>query len=210
MASVFLMPMLICTVILLPSFMAMMEQKTASVRRLVVIDETGDIFPELKARVAQHSTFQRKGELRYQLTPHTSDPIDEAKSELRQQVATGDVYAYLAIPKDVFQNGKVQYYAKTITNFDVQGALRRLLSEIVRNKRFAESGYSQLEIKRLMRSMTFDTFAITGDGENGEFQVERKVETSSGVAGHFSLFSCCICLSSSMQTLSCKTLLKRK
>jgi ABC-2 type transport system permease protein len=177
-ASVFLMPVLICTVILLPSFMATMGQKTASVRRLVVIDETGDIFPELKARVAQHPTFQQKGELRYQLTRHTSDPIDEAKSELRQQVATGEVYAYLAIPKNVFQDGKVRYYAKTITNFDVQGALRRLLSEIVRNKRFAESGYSQLEIKRLMRSVTFDTFAIAGDGENGELQVEGKVETS--------------------------------
>ncbi len=175
-ASVFLMPVLICTVILLPSFMATMGQKTASVRRLVVIDETGDIFPELKARVAQHPTFQQKGELRYQLTRHTSDPIDEAKSELRQQVATGEVYAYLAIPKNVFQDGKVRYYAKTITNFDVQGALRRLLSEIVRNKRFAESGYSQLEIKRLMRSVTFDTFAIAGDGENGEIQVERKTE----------------------------------
>ena len=180
-ASLFLMPMLICAVMLLPSLMATMEatmeQKTASVRRLVVIDETGDIFPELKVRVAQHPTFQQKGELRYQLTPHTSEPIGEAKSELRQQVATGEIYAYLAIPKNVFQDGKVRYYAKTITNFDVQGALRRLLSEIVRNKRFAESGYSQPEINRLMRSVTFDTFTITGDGDNGEVQVEGKVET---------------------------------
>ena len=177
-ASVFLVPVLICTVILLPSFIATMDQKTASVRRLVVIDETGDIFPELKARVAQHPTFQQKGELRYQLTLHTSDAIDEAKSELRQQVATGEVYAYLAIPKNVFQDGKVRYYAKTITNFDVQAALRRLLSDIVRNKRFAESSYLQLEIKRLIRSVTFDTFAIADDGENGELQVEGKVEAS--------------------------------
>lgn len=177
-ASVFLMPMLICAVILLPSFMATMEQKTANVRRLVVIDETGDIFSELKARVVQHPTFQQKGELRYQLTRYTSDSIDEAESELRQQVATGEVYAYLAIPKNAFQDGRVRYYAKTITNFDVQGALRRLLSEIFRNKRFAESGYSQLEIGRLMRSVTFDTFVITGDGGNGEVQVEGKVETS--------------------------------
>ena len=177
-ASVFLMPMLICTVILLPSFMATVEQKTASVRRLVVIDETEDIFPELKARVAQHPTFQQEGELRYQLTLHTSEPVDKAKSELRQQVATGEVYAYLVIPENVFQEGKVRYYAKTITNIDVQGVLRRLLSEIVRNKRFAESSYSQLEIKRLMRSVAFDTFAITGDGENAEVQIKGKVETS--------------------------------
>ena len=175
-ASLFLMPMLVCTVILLPSVMATMEQETASVRRLVVIDETGSIFPELKARVAQHRTFQQKGVLRYQFTLHTSDPIDEAKSELRQQVATGEIYAYLAIPKNVFQDGKVRYYAKTTTNFDVQGALRRFLSEIVRNKRFDESGYSQPEIRRLMHSVTFDTFAITGDGESTEAQIDGKVE----------------------------------
>ncbi len=177
-ASVFLVPLLMCTIVLLPNLMdTMMEQKTTGVRMLVVIDETGDIFPELKARVVRHPTFQQKGELRYQLTRHISDPTGDAKSELRKQVATGEIYAYLAIPKNVFQDGKVRYYAKTITNFDVQGALRRLLSEIVRNKRFAESGYSQPEIRRLMRSVTFDTFAITSDGDKGEVQIEGKVET---------------------------------
>ena len=174
--SVFLMPMILCALLLLPSLIATMDQKTGGVRRIVVVDETGNIFPELKDRIVQHPTFQQKGDLRYQLTLLTSDAMEDTKSELRRQVSTREIYAYLDIPKNVYQGGRVGYYAKTITHFDVQGALRSLLSEIVRNKRFAESGYSQPEIRRLMRSITFDTFAVTGNDENGSVQIEGKAE----------------------------------
>ena len=174
--SVFLMPMILCTLLLLPSLMATLDQKTGGVRRIVVVDETGDIFPELKDRIGQHPTFQHKGDLYYQLTLQTSDTTEDTKSELRRQVSTREIYAYLDIPKDVYQNGRVRYYAQTITHVDVQGALRSILSDIVTDKRFAESGYSHLEIRRLMRSVTFDAFAITSNDENGNVQIEGKAE----------------------------------
>ena len=65
--SLFLMPVLMCGLVLLSSFLAIMDHRTKEMRKLAVIDETGEVFTEMQAAIARHSIFQRKGELVYQL-----------------------------------------------------------------------------------------------------------------------------------------------
>ena len=137
-ASLFLMPVLMCGLVLLSSFLAIMEDKTEEMRKLAVIDETGEIFDQMQEAIAKHRTFQHKGELVYQLREETATTAEE-RTALQERVRTKKLYAYLEIPKDVFTNGGVRFYARTATNFNVQSALRRIISDIVRDKRFAES-----------------------------------------------------------------------
>ena len=75
-------------------------------------------------------------------------PPPRKKKKLPSKNASGQkkLYAYLEIPKDVFTNGDVRFYARTVTNSNVQNALRRIISDIVRDKRFAESDYSRSEV----------------------------------------------------------------
>lgn len=175
--SLFLMPTLMCGVVLFSSFLAIMEDKTKEMRKLAVIDETREIFDQMQAAVAGHPTFQHKDELVYQLF-EVLDATEEAKTGLRERINTRDLYAYLEIPKNVFANGEVRFYARTSTNFDVQRALRRIISDIVRNKRFAESGYSQNEVSQLMRSIKFNAYAIkSSSGKEGGTQVESAIQT---------------------------------
>ena len=169
--SLFLMPVLMCGLVFLSSFIAIMADKTKEMRKLAVIDETGEIFTEMQAAIAGHSTFQHKGELVYQLHKEAAT-TEEARAALRERVNTKDLYAYLEIPKDVFANGEVRFYARTATNFEVQNALRRVISDIVRGKRFAESGYSQREASRLMRSVRFNAYAVKSGAK-----VESALET---------------------------------
>ena len=176
-ASLFLMPVLMCGLVLLSSFIAIMEHRTEEMRKLVVVDETGDIFTQMQTAIAGHPTFQRKGKLIYQLHEESA-ATEEARATLRERVSTKDFYAYLEIPKDVFANGEIRFYARTATNFDVQNALHRVISDIVRNKRFAESGYSQREVSRLMRSVRFNAYAVkSGKGKDGGAKVESALET---------------------------------
>ena len=175
--SLFLMPVLMCGLVFLSSFLAIMEDKTKEMRKLAVIDETGEIFTEMQAAIAGHSTFQHKGELVYQLH-EASATTEEERTALRERLNTKDLYAYLEIPKDVFANGEVRFYARTATNFEVQSALRRIISDIVRDRRFAESGYSRSEVSQLMRSVRFNAYAVKGSrGKDGEAQVESPIET---------------------------------
>ncbi len=176
-ASLFLMPVLMCGLVALSSFLAIMEGKTEEVRKLAVIDETSEIFDQMQAAIAKHRTFQHKGELIYQVHRETAT-TEEERTVLQERVRTKKLYAYLEIPKDVFANGEVRFYARTITNSNVQSALRRIISDIVRDKRFAESGYSRREVSQLMRSVGFNTYAVkSGKGKDGGAKVESAIET---------------------------------
>ena len=176
-ASLFLMPVLMCGMVLLSSFLALMEDKTEEMRKLAVIDETGEIFDQMREAIAKHRTFQHKGELVYQIHRETAT-TEEEKTALQERVRTKELYAYLEIPKDVFTNGQVRFYARTATNFNVQNALRRIISDIVRDKRFAESGYSRREVSRLMRAVGFNAYAVkSGKGKDGGAKVESAIET---------------------------------
>ena len=176
-ASLFLMPVLMCGLVLLSSFLAIMEHGTEEMRKLAVVDETGEIFTQMQTVIAGHRTFQHKGELVYQLHEESA-ATEEARATLRERVNTKDFYAYLEIPKDVFANGEVRFYARTATNFEMQNALRRIISDIVRDKRFAESGYSQREVSQLMRSVRFNAYAVkSSKGKDGGAKIENPLET---------------------------------
>ena len=175
--SLCLMPTLMCGMIFLSSFLATLDPKTKEMRKLGIIDETGEIFEQMQAAITEHPTFQHKGELVYQLSEESA-ATQEVKTELRERVNTKDLYAYLEIPKDVFTNAEVRFYARTATNFEVQRALRRIISDIVRNKRFAETGYSQREVSQLMRSVRFNAYAVkSSKGKDGRAEVESPIET---------------------------------
>ena len=111
-ASLFLMPVLMCGLVALSSFLAIMEGKTEEVRKLAVIDETSEIFDQMQAAIAKHRTFQHKGELIYQVHRETAT-TEEERTVLQERVRTKKLYAYLEIPKDVFANGEVRFYARS-------------------------------------------------------------------------------------------------
>ena len=180
-ASLFLMPVLMCGLVLLSSFLAIMEDKTEEMRKLAVIDETGEIFDQMQEAIAKHRTFQHKGELVYQVHRETAT-TEEEKTALQERVRTKELYAYLEIPKDVFASGQVSFYARTATNFNVQNALRRIISDIVRDKRFAESGYSRREVSRLMRAVGFNAYAVkSSKAKDGGAKVESAIETGARI-----------------------------
>ena len=179
--SLFLMPVLMCGLVFLSSFLAIMQDRTKEMRKLAVVDETGEIFTEMQAAIARRSTFQHKGELVYQLQ-EVSATTEEERAALRERINTKDLYAYLEIPKDVFASGEVRFYARTATNFEVQNALRRIISDIVRDRRFAESGYSRREVSQLMRSVRFNAYAVkSSKGKDGGAEVESPIQTGARI-----------------------------
>ena len=180
-ASLFLMPVLMCGLVLLSSFLALMEDKTKEMRKLAVIDETGEVFDQMQEAIVKHRTFQHKGELVYQVHRETAT-TEEEKTALQERVRTKKLYAYLEIPEDVFANGQVRFYARTSTNFNIQNALRRIISDIVRDKRFAESGYSRREVSRLMRAVGFNAYAVkSSKAKDGGAKVESAIETGTRI-----------------------------
>ena len=172
-ASVLLMPVMMSIVMILPSLMMTLQHKSDEIKTYVVFDETGEIFSKIEAALDEDPFFHHKGKRVYQLIEKPSDFNDnvEAKKQLNQQVEEKEIHGYIEIPQDVFEHLRVNYYAKNITNFELQRAFRRVISQIVTNKRLADKGYAAGEVRDLMRRISLNEYAVTaktGKGEDAE------------------------------------------
>ena len=171
-ASILLMPVMMFIVMVLPSLMMTLQHKSEEIKTFVVFDETGEIFSKMQVALDGNSFFHHKGERVYQLIEKPSDFNGniEAKKQLNVQLEAKEIHGYIEIPEDVFERLEVNYYAKNITNFEVQGAFRGMISRIVTNKRLEDKGYAAHEVRDLMRRVRFReyTLAAKTDTDEGE------------------------------------------
>ena len=171
-ASILLMPVMMFIVMVLPSLMMTLQHKSEEIKPFVVFDETGEIFSKMQVALNDNPFFHHKGERVYQLIEKPSDFNGniEAKKQLNVQLEAKEIHGYIEIPQDVFERLEVNYYAKNITNFEVQGAFRGMISRIVTNKRLEDKGYAAHEVRDLMRRVRFREYTLTAktDTDAGE------------------------------------------
>ena len=178
-ASILLMPVMMFIVMVLPSLMMTLQHKSDEIKTFVVFDETGEIFSKMQGAIDENPFFHHKGKRVYQLVEKPSDFNGniEAKKQLNQQLEAKEIRGYIEIPKDVFERLQVNYYAKNITNFEVQGAFRGVISRIVTNKRLEDKGYAAHEVRDLMRRVSLTEYAVTTKTEKVEGEETSKVES---------------------------------
>ena len=169
-ASILLMPVMMFIVMVLPSLMMTLQHKSDEIKTYVVFDETGEIFSKMQDALDENSFFHHKGKRVYQLIEKPSDFNGnvEVKKQLNQQVEAKEIRGYIEIPQDVFERLQVNYYAKNITNFEEQSAFRRIISQVVINKRLADKGYAAHEVRDLMRRIRFTEYAVTAKTDTVE------------------------------------------
>ena len=169
-ASILLMPVMMFIVMVLPSWMMTLQHKSDEIKTFVIFDETGEIYSKMQEALEENSFFHHKGKRVYRLIENPSDLNGnvEAKKQLNQQLEAKDIHGYIEIPQDVFERLRVNYYAKNITNFELQSAFRRVISQIVTNKRLEDKGYAAHEVRDLMRRIRFTEFAVTGKKDTVE------------------------------------------
>ena len=178
-ASILLMPVMMFIVMVLPSFMMTLQHKSDEIKTYVVFDETGEIFSKMQGALDENPFFHHKGKRVYRLIEKPSDfngNVD-AKKQLNQQLEAKDIHGYIEIPQDVFERRQVNYYAKNVTNFEIQGAFHGLISRIVTNKRLEEKGYAAHEVRDLMRGIRLTEYAVTTKTEMVEGEETSKVES---------------------------------
>ncbi len=178
-ASILLMPVMMFIVMVLPSLMMTLQHKSDEIKTFVVFDETGEIFSKMQGALDDNPFFHHKGKRVYQLVEKSSDFNGnvEAKKQLNQQLEAKEIHGYIEIPKNVFERLRVNYYAKNITNFEIQSAFSRVISQIVTNKRLEDKGYAAHEVRELMRRVSLTEYAVTTKTEKVKGEETSKVES---------------------------------
>ncbi len=189
-ASILLMPVMMFIVMVLPSFMMTLQHKSDEIKTFVVFDETGEIFSKMEAALDENPFFHHKGKRVYQLIEKPSDFNDnvEAKKQLNRQLEEKEIHGYIEIPQNVFERLRVNYYAKNITNFELQSTFRRVISQIVTNKRLEDKGYAAHEVRDLMRRIRFTEYAVTAETDAVEGEERTMVKLGLTYVLTFSLY----------------------
>ena len=189
-ASILLMPVMMFIVMVLPSFMMTLQHKSDEIKTFVVFDETGEIFSKMEAALDENPFFHHKGKRVYQLVEKPSDFNDnvEAKKQLNRQLEEKEIHGYIEIPQNVFERLRVNYYAKNITNFELQSTFRRVISQIVTNKRLEDKGYAAHEVRDLMRRIRFTEYAVTAETDAVEGEERTMVKLGLTYVLTFSLY----------------------
>ncbi len=189
-ASILLMPVMMFIVMVLPSFMMTLQHKSDEIKTFVVFDETGEIFSKMEAALDENPFFHHKGKRVYQLIEKPSDFNDnvEAKKQLNRQLEEKEIHGYIEIPQNVFERLRVNYYAKNITNFELQSTFRGVISQIVTNKRLEDKGYAAHEVRDLMRRIRFTEYAVTAETDAVEGEERTMVKLGLTYVLTFSLY----------------------
>jgi len=166
-------PVLLLALRLVPEWM--MSQDPDQPKRIAVIDQTNEILDSLSINL---SGKNESGEPLYTLIKHEVRPeeLETAKDTLSQQVAQGRLDGYIIIPASVYQDGKADYYSKSVTNFRDHGRVRSALSRAVTEWRIQKSGLNSEQVRQLVRRVPLRTVRTEGGKEQEDTgQTEKLV-----------------------------------
>lgn len=153
-------PVLMSLFIIVPVLMSVVS--VAQQETIAVIDATGEIFPEMKARL-NHKL--KDGSLRYILEEYRiGADVDLLKEELNQKVLAKELSSYIYIPENIVTGGEAEYVSEHVSDFDKTRNFINVLNSIIIGKRLTEEGLDPQEIGKLLSRISMTTKKVTKRG----------------------------------------------
>ena len=167
--GLFLMPIFIVAIILLPVLMAFMEVEQQ--KRIAVIDLTDGLYEPF---VAGLEGKLKDGRPEYVIRREdTAGDLEAAKRQLAGEIDRGKLNAYLLIPADIYERGDAEYYGKSVSNLPEIRRLRDILTRIVVEHRLAKQGLDAEAVREWTRRVKLEGIKIVkGKEERSHFAQE--------------------------------------
>lgn len=132
-------------------------------QRIMVIDHTGVLWPELKAGLADTLGDGRPRFLLDRVAPEEAD-FDLLDEWVREKSLDG----YLVVPDNVFGGEPARYAARTVSNLRLIRDLEKSVDNAVLNERAAREGLDEAVVDRIIRPVGLTTIRLTKEGAREE------------------------------------------
>lgn len=157
-------PLLLLTVLLLPTFLLSRGSRTDY--RVVVLDQAGDVA--LSERAVELLTALNASSDRFNVR---REAVSKTQSETRRQELNGEIGAgtldfYVVIPPSVLDDGKIAYHARNIGDFVAETRVENAFNTAVIERRIARSGLDAKQISELSRKIVVEKFNERGEGQD--------------------------------------------
>jgi ABC-2 type transport system permease protein len=173
-----ILPLFVTAVSIVPSLLL---SKSGSTQRIVVVDESGKLGPDLVKRLNSRETPKPKeeskglrrrndeGSIGFQATaePPAADRAAQ-QAELNRRVLAKELDAWVWLGPGVFEDKPVEYHARNVSNILTQAALRDEISSAVRQVRFREAGIDPARVDEMSRSVELDKQRVSATGSRAE------------------------------------------
>ncbi len=158
--------------------MLMVKMSSHQTHQLAIVDEFGDeqLYRNIEQLLTRDNDSQREAEKqgeadRYVLRREvvTSAAASAAKQKLlNEQLASGQLTAFVVLPKDALAKGHFPYFAKNVGDLSTKGRVSDAISDAIVARRMAQAGLDADRVNDLSREVSLDTINREGQREEGQ------------------------------------------
>lgn len=158
--------------------MLMVKLSSHQTHQLAIVDEFGDeqLYRTIEQLLTRDNDNTREAEKqgeadRYVLRREVAaTPAESAAKQklLNEQLASGQLSAYVVLPKDALNKGHFPYFAKNVGDLSTKGHVSDAISEAVVARRMAQAGLDANRVNDLSREVSLDTINREGQREEGQ------------------------------------------
>lgn len=174
-----ILPLFVVAISVVPSLLI---AKSRSTQRIVVVDETGRLGPDLVKRLNSQETKAPKkeepnlrrrggeeGMITFQATAEPPAADRKAQeADLNRRVLGKEIDAWVRIGSGALADKPIEYHARNVSNVLTQSALREEISSAVRLVRFREAGIDPARVDELSRSVQLEPQRVSATGSRAE------------------------------------------
>lgn len=158
--------------------MLMVKLSSHQTHQLAIVDEFGDeqLYRNIEQLLTRDNDSQREAEKqgeadRYVLRREVVITPQESAAQqklLNEQLASGQLSAYVVLPKDALSMRHFPYFAKNVGDLSTKGRVSNAISEAIVGRRMAQAGLDANRINDLSREVSLDTINREGQREEGQ------------------------------------------
>ncbi|MEJ2054995.1 MAG: ABC transporter permease [Calditrichaceae bacterium] len=159
-----LMPVLLVGIGLAPSLFIMLD--TEETVKIDVIDESGFVYDKMEEML---NDSLKDGSEKFRLSK--INPVNDIEKSIKEQkdsIDAGKIDGLLYIPSDIAQSNNLEYYTKSVANFNINYRVKEVVENIVQDYRIEKSGMNPEVITKLTQSVNLKTFKVVEGGGQQE------------------------------------------
>lgn len=169
-------PLLLVIYMTVPALMVKLSSQQT--HHLAVLDQTGDevLFQRIQQLLTRADEPEREatrqGETdRYLLRREvaaTAAALAAQQQTLNAQLASGQLTAYVVLPKDALKRNHFPYFAKNVGDLSTKSQVSAAINEAIIERRMAEAGFDAQRVNDLSREVSLETINRQGQREEGQ------------------------------------------
>lgn len=175
--SLFLMPIILVGMGVLPSIFAMRPDQDT--RTIGVIDRSGMLAAEFARRMEAYTLPDgRPNYLVQVIPPGRTDNLEPAIDEANGKVTRGEIEGYCIIGKDIHTDSLVEYRGRNVGDFRLTNRIEENLRILVSEKKLAAMGLDPSVLQQLRSPFALKSVKLSATGEQEETGFERMFFTA--------------------------------